>query len=87
MTRDDKRERVAKIQGLAVLASVFIGLAMMALIAYTGLSVWFCRFHECGVRRSETDLVRSPNGPSTPTILKLQSLSSRPLTCLIAINY
>ena len=33
MTPDDKRERVAKIQGLAVLASVFIGLAMMAIIA------------------------------------------------------
>ena len=38
MTRDDKRERVAKIQGLAVLASVFIGLAMMAIIAYKGES-------------------------------------------------
>ena len=46
MTPDDKRERVAKIQGLAVLASVFIGLAMMALIAYMSLTVWFCRFHE-----------------------------------------
>ena len=45
MTPDDKRERVAKIQGLAVLASVFIGLAMMALIAYMSLTVWFCRFH------------------------------------------
>ena len=68
MTPDDKRERVAKIQGLAVLASVFIWLAMMALIAYVSLTVWFCRSHQCGVRRSETDLVRSPNGPSTPTI-------------------
>ena len=38
MTPDDKRERVAKIQGLAVLASVFIGLAMMTIIAYKGES-------------------------------------------------
>ena len=68
MTSDDKRERVAKMQGLAVLASVFIGLAMMALIAYMSLTVWFSRSHQCGVRRSETDQVRSPSGPSTPTI-------------------
>ena len=38
MTPDDKRGRVAKIQGLAVLASVFIGLAMMTIIAYMGES-------------------------------------------------
>ena len=40
MPPDDKRERVAKIQGLAVLASVFIGMAMMATIAYVKGRGW-----------------------------------------------